>query len=40
MPPARLIDGKVQGDSFSARNDSLSTKCPSKYSSTSVAPTQ
>jgi cytochrome c-type biogenesis protein CcmE len=37
---AILIDGKVQGDSFSARNDSLSTKCPSKYSSTSVAPTQ
>ena len=25
---------------FDARNDSLSTKCPSKYSSTSVAPTQ
>jgi cytochrome c-type biogenesis protein CcmE len=37
---AILIDGRVNGQSFSARNDSLSTKCPSKYSSTSVAPTQ
>jgi cytochrome c-type biogenesis protein CcmE len=37
---AILIDGKVQGDAFSARPDTLSTKCPSKYSSTSVAPTQ
>ena len=37
---AILIDGKVQGAAFSARNDTLSTKCPSKYSSTSVAPTQ
>ena len=37
---AILIDGKVNGSSFSARNDTLSTKCPSKYSSTSVAPTQ
>ena len=37
---AILIDGKVQGAAFSARPDTLSTKCPSKYSSTSVAPTQ
>jgi cytochrome c-type biogenesis protein CcmE len=37
---AILIDGKVQGAAFSARDDTLSTKCPSKYSSTSVAPTQ
>jgi cytochrome c-type biogenesis protein CcmE len=37
---AVLIDGKVQGAAFSARPDTLSTKCPSKYSSTSVAPTQ
>ena len=37
---AILIDGKVQGAAFHARNDTLSTKCPSKYSSTSVAPTQ
>jgi cytochrome c-type biogenesis protein CcmE len=37
---AILIDGKVQGAGFSARPDTLSTKCPSKYSSTSVAPTQ
>jgi cytochrome c-type biogenesis protein CcmE len=37
---AILIDGKVQGASFHARDDTLSTKCPSKYSSTSVAPTQ
>jgi cytochrome c-type biogenesis protein CcmE len=37
---AILIDGKVQGAAFEARNDTLSTKCPSKYSSTSVAPTQ
>jgi cytochrome c-type biogenesis protein CcmE len=37
---AILIDGKVHGDAFSARPDTLSTKCPSKYSSTSVAPTQ
>jgi cytochrome c-type biogenesis protein CcmE len=37
---AILIDGRVEGTSFSARNDTLSTKCPSKYSSTSVAPTQ
>jgi cytochrome c-type biogenesis protein CcmE len=37
---AILIDGRVQGTTFDARNDSLSTKCPSKYSSTSVAPTQ
>ena len=37
---AILIDGKVQGAAFEARNDSLSTKCPSKYSSTAVAPTQ
>jgi cytochrome c-type biogenesis protein CcmE len=34
------IDGKVEGAAFSPRNDTLSTKCPSKYSSTSVAPTQ
>jgi cytochrome c-type biogenesis protein CcmE len=37
---AILIDGKVQGAAFHPRNDTLSTKCPSKYSSTSVAPTQ
>ena len=37
---AILIDGKVQGKDFSARADTLSTKCPSKYSSTAVAPTQ
>jgi cytochrome c-type biogenesis protein CcmE len=37
---AILIDGQVKGKTFDARNDSLSTKCPSKYSSTSVAPTQ
>jgi cytochrome c-type biogenesis protein CcmE len=37
---AILIDGKVHGAAFSARPDTLSTKCPSKYSSTSVAPTQ
>jgi cytochrome c-type biogenesis protein CcmE len=37
---AILIDGKVQGAAFAARADTLSTKCPSKYSSTSVAPTQ
>jgi cytochrome c-type biogenesis protein CcmE len=37
---AILIDGKVQGKDFSARPDTLSTKCPSKYSSTAVAPTQ
>jgi cytochrome c-type biogenesis protein CcmE len=37
---AILIDGQVKGRTFDARNDSLSTKCPSKYSSTSVAPTQ
>ena len=37
---AILIDGKVEGAAFSPRNDTLSTKCPSKYSSTSVAPTQ
>ncbi len=37
---AILIDGKVEGSSFEARKDTLSTKCPSKYSSTSVAPTQ
>jgi cytochrome c-type biogenesis protein CcmE len=37
---AILIDGKVQGAAFTARDDTLSTKCPSKYSSTSVAPTQ
>ena len=37
---AILIDGKVQGTAFHARDDTLSTKCPSKYSSTSVAPTQ
>jgi cytochrome c-type biogenesis protein CcmE len=37
---AILIDGKVHGAAFSARDDTLSTKCPSKYSSTSVAPTQ
>jgi cytochrome c-type biogenesis protein CcmE len=37
---AILIDGKVQGRAFHARDDTLSTKCPSKYSSTSVAPTQ
>jgi cytochrome c-type biogenesis protein CcmE len=37
---AILIDGKVQGAAFHARDDTLSTKCPSKYSSTSVAPTQ
>ena len=35
---AILIDGKVQGAAFSPRDDTLSTKCPSKYSSTSVAP--
>ena len=34
------VDGKVKGAAFDARSDSLSTKCPSKYSSTSVAPTQ
>src|ERR1700710_639484 len=32
---AILIDGKVQGKDFSARPDTLSTKCPSKYSSRS-----
>jgi cytochrome c-type biogenesis protein CcmE len=37
---AILVDGKVTGRTFDARSDSLSTKCPSKYSSTSVAPTQ
>jgi cytochrome c-type biogenesis protein CcmE len=37
---AILVDGQVKGRTFDARNDSLSTKCPSKYSSTSVAPTQ
>jgi len=37
---AILIDGKVEGAAFHARDDTLSTKCPSKYSSTSVAPTQ
>jgi cytochrome c-type biogenesis protein CcmE len=37
---AILIDGQVKGRTFDARNDSLSTKCPSKYSSTTVAPTQ
>jgi cytochrome c-type biogenesis protein CcmE len=37
---AILIDGDVKGSGFSARDDTLSTKCPSKYSSTSVAPTQ
>jgi cytochrome c-type biogenesis protein CcmE len=37
---AILIDGKVHGSAFSARTDTLSTKCPSKYSSTTVAPTQ
>ncbi|HEY3614070.1 MAG TPA: cytochrome c maturation protein CcmE [Gaiellales bacterium] len=37
---AILIDGKVQGRDFAARADTLSTKCPSKYSSTAVAPTQ
>jgi cytochrome c-type biogenesis protein CcmE len=37
---AILVDGRVKGATFDARSDSLSTKCPSKYSSTSVAPTQ
>ena len=37
---AILVDGQVKGSTFDARNDTLSTKCPSKYSSTSVAPTQ
>ena len=37
---AILVDGRVKGATFVARCDSLSTKCPSKYSSTSVAPTQ
>ena len=37
---AILVDGQVKGSTFDARSDSLSTKCPSKYSSTSVAPTQ
>jgi cytochrome c-type biogenesis protein CcmE len=37
---AILVDGKVAGSTFDARDDSLSTKCPSKYSSTSVEPTQ
>jgi cytochrome c-type biogenesis protein CcmE len=37
---AILIDGDVKSSGFSARSDTLSTKCPSKYSSTSVAPTQ
>jgi cytochrome c-type biogenesis protein CcmE len=37
---AILIDGKVSGTAFQARDDTLSTKCPSKYSSTSVATTQ
>src|SRR4051794_33446772 len=37
---AILVDGKVTGRTFDARSDSLSTKCPSKYSSPSVAPTQ
>ncbi len=37
---AILIDGNVQGAAFAARADTLSTKCPSKYSSSSVAPTQ
>jgi cytochrome c-type biogenesis protein CcmE len=37
---AILVDGRVRGATFDARSDSLSTKCPSKYSSTSVAPTQ
>jgi cytochrome c-type biogenesis protein CcmE len=37
---AILVDGQVKGAAFSPRDDSLSTKCPSKYSSTSVAPTQ
>jgi len=37
---AILVDGQVKGSTFDARSDTLSTKCPSKYSSTSVAPTQ
>jgi cytochrome c-type biogenesis protein CcmE len=37
---AILVDGKISDGTFLARNDSLSTKCPSKYSSSQLVPAQ
>jgi cytochrome c-type biogenesis protein CcmE len=37
---AILVDGTVTNGTFLAQDNSLSTKCPSKYSSSSLEPTQ